>query len=317
MARIRLLEAEELKPGETAWVQLLLDRPVATVNGDHFIIRSTTDTFGGGRRVDAHARRLRRFRPDVIEGLKVKEGGSTEDIVLALLDGSRPASPSAVSEQSGLSRAEVESAIDSLVGQGQVVRIGQREDSALLTRSAWQKLVDRAAGIVREYHSRFPTRPGIPRVELLNKLASRAHSQAILAELIRQGVVAEEGLNVRLPEHQVQLTPAQQDRMDAFLKSLKENAYMSPGDLIPEPDVLNLLIEQQEVVKVAEGVVFSTEAYSDMVEQVTARIREQGKVSLAEVRDMFGTSRKYAQGLLEHLDSRKVTRRVGDERVLH
>ena len=317
VVRVRLLEGDEMKPGETAWVQLLLDRPVATVNGDHFIIRSTTDTLGGGRIVDGHAKRLRRFRTEVVEGLKVKEGGSTEEIVLALLAGSRLASVSTVSEQSGLPRAEVQSAIDALIDQEEVVRIGQREDGALLTRTGWQNLADRAAGLVREYHGRYPTRPGIPRVELANKIASKAHSQAILAGLVGQGVVVEEGLNVRLPEHRVQLTEAQQDRMDAFLKSLKENPYMSPGDLVPEPDVLNLLIERQEVVRVAEGVVFSTATYNDMAETVTAHIRAHGKVSLGEVRDMFGTSRKYAQGLLEYLDSRKVTRRVGDERVLY
>ena len=317
VARIRRLEGEQLKPGETAWVQLLLDRPVAALNGDHFIIRSTTDTYGGGRITDAHASRLRRFRPDVIDGLNIKEGGSTEEVVLALLDANRPTSPSAVSERSGLPRAEVASAIDSLIDQGEVVRIGQQEDSTLFTWSGWQKLADRAAGLVRDYHGRFPTRPGIPRGELANKLVSKTHSQPVLTALVGQGIVVEDGPNVRLPEHRVHLSRVQEDSMDQFLKSLKESPYNPPATLIPEPDVLSLLIEQREVVKVAEGVVFSTAAYDAMVERVTAHIGEQGKVSLAEVRDMFATSRRYAQGLLEYLDSKKVTRRVGDERVLY
>jgi len=71
------------------------------------------------------------------------------------------------------------------------------------------------------------------------------------------------------------------------------------------------------VVKVAEGVVFSTKAYDEMVEKVTNHLKANGKVTLAEVRDMLQTSRKYAQALLEHLDGKKVTRRVGDERVLY
>jgi len=78
-ARIRLLEIEELKPGESGWVQLLLDRPLAIVDGDHFIIRSTTETLGGGVIIDAHARRLPRFKPGVIETLKVREKGSPEE----------------------------------------------------------------------------------------------------------------------------------------------------------------------------------------------------------------------------------------------
>ena len=68
--------------------------------------------------------------------------------------------------------------------------------------------------------------------------------------------------------------------------------------------------------KVSDSVVFSTSAYNEMVERVTLHIKTRGKVSLAEVRDLFKTSRKYAQAFVEHLDGEKVTRRVGDERVL-
>ncbi len=70
------------------------------------------------------------------------------------------------------------------------------------------------------------------------------------------------------------------------------------------------------MVKVADGVVFSASAYKEMVDKVMAYVKEHGKVTLAEVRDLFGTSRKYVLALMEHLDEQKVTRRVGDERVL-
>jgi selenocysteine-specific elongation factor len=115
----------------------------------------------------------------------------------------------------------------------------------------------------------------------------------------------------------VRLTPEQQARVDAFLSSLKQNPYSPPGDLVPEPDVLRLLVEGRQVVKVAEGVVFASETYDEMVARLTAHIRANGKVTLAEARDMFHTSRKYAQALLEHLDGEKITRRIGDERVLY
>ena len=70
------------------------------------------------------------------------------------------------------------------------------------------------------------------------------------------------------------------------------------------------------MVKVSDSVVFSTSAYNEMVEKVVAHIKVQRKVTLAEVRDLFRTSRKYAQAFMEHLDERKITRRIGDERVL-
>jgi selenocysteine-specific elongation factor len=70
MARLRLLEADELKPGGSGWAQLALERPLAIINGDRFIIRSPMETLGGGGIVEAHAKRLRRFRPEVIENLR-------------------------------------------------------------------------------------------------------------------------------------------------------------------------------------------------------------------------------------------------------
>jgi selenocysteine-specific elongation factor len=132
-----------------------------------------------------------------------------------------------------------------------------------------------------------------------------------------QDVIADEGIAVRLLEHQIKLTQAQQTKTDAFLRSLKDNPYAPPSDLIPEPDLLKLLMEQRQVVKVANDVVFAAPVYDEMVEKVTSRIKNQGQITLAEVRDMFQTSRKYAQALLEHLDGKKITRRVGDARVLY
>jgi selenocysteine-specific elongation factor len=317
IAKVRLLEADELKPGESGWVQLLLDRPVAVVNGDHFIIRSSTDTLGGGRIIDSHARRLRRFRPQVIQALEVKEEGSTDEVLLSLLESRQPLLLAALASASDLPAGEVGSVIVGLVEQGRVVSIGQSEQRLLFTETGWQRMVGKATGLIRGYHQKYPARSGIPRVELGNKLGTRAQSQALLAGLIERGIVVEEGQSVRLPEHKVQLTPAQQSQVEVFLKSLKDNPYTPPGELIPEADILGQLIARQDVVKVAEGVVFSTAAYNEMVEKVTAHLKAKGKVTLAEARDMLKTSRKYAQALLEHLDGKKITRRVGDERVLY
>ncbi len=317
IAKVRLLEGDELKPGKAAWAQLLLDRPVAVVNGDHFVIRSTTDTLGGGKIIDSHVRRLRRFRSAVIEGLRVKEEGTTEEVIMALLETKEPMKLSAFLSRSDLPVSEAQTAIEALIQQKKVLGIGQGENSLLFTMSGWERLAQKAVAAAQEYHRRFPARGGMPKVELGNKLKSGAHSPVIISKLVSEGVLTEEGLVVRLPEHEVQLTQAQQGKIDAFLKSLAQNPYAPPGDLIPEPDLLNLLIEQRQVVKVSEGVVFATSAYNEMVERVTAHLEAQGKITLAEVRDMFHTSRKYAQALIEYLDSQKITRRVGDERVLY
>ena len=317
MAKVRLLEGEELKPGDITWAQLLLDRPVAVVNGDHFIIRSPTETLGGGKVVDSHAKRLRRFRPAIIQSLRVKGEGTAEEIIMALLETKQPWELSALLAQSDLPVSDAQSVIGTLIQQKRVVRIGQKEPCLLLTRSGWERLAQKAVTLVRDYHQRFPARVGMPKVELSNKLGAGIHSSAILSRLLEEGVLVEEGLAVRLPAHRIQLTPAQQAKIDAFLDSLAQNPYAPTSELRPEPDLLNLLVQRHEIVKVSDSVVFSTSAYNKMVEEVTAHIKAQGKITLAEVRDMFKTSRKYAQAFLEYLDSKKITRRAGDERVLY
>ncbi|MDO9333139.1 MAG: selenocysteine-specific translation elongation factor [Dehalococcoidales bacterium] len=310
--RIRLLDAEELKPGESGWVQLILDRAVPVVDGDHFVIRSTTETLGGGVIVDAHARRLPRFNPDTIESLNVREKGSSSDLLLALLDSKRLMEQSEVLAQVSLPPDEAVKAIDDLLAQGLVWRLGQ---SLLLSVSGWNGVVEEVRRVTQEYHGKFPTRTGIPRVELANRLKLGKHAPMVLEKLVADGVLVDEGMAVRLLEFTVRLTATQQAKVDSFLKALAENPYSPPTELIPEPDLLALLVERKQVVKLSDSVVVSKKTYDDMLGRVLAQLKANGKITLAEVRDMFQTSRKYAQAFLEYLDGEKITRRVGDERL--
>jgi selenocysteine-specific elongation factor len=317
MAKVRLLEEDELRPGDSTWAQFSLERPLAIIRGDRYIIRSPMETLGGGGIIDAQARRLRRFRPEVIENLKAREGGTTEEVIMALLETKQPLELSALLAQCNLPADEADAAIESLIHQGRIVAMGEGENRLLLTASGWHGLADKAVAVLADYHKKFPTRSGMPKVELSSRLKLGNYILAALENLVSQGILVEEGGHLRLPSHKVQLTPLQQAQIDAFLKSLTQNPYAPPGELIPENDLLNMLIEQGKVVKVSDNVVFSTPAYNEMVGKITAQIKDKGKLSLGEVRDMFGTSRKYAQALLEYLDREKVTRRVGDDRVLY
>lgn len=317
MAKVRLLEKERLEPGDDGWAQLTLDRPVAVVKDDRFIIRSPMETLGGGTIIDPHARKHRRFRPAVIQSLKAKESGTAQEVIMAALETRQPLEQGSLLAQCDLPASEAQPAIEDLIQREEVVSIGRGEYCLLFTRPGWERLVEKAVAAVQGYHHRFPVRPGMPKAELESKLKLPIRSStAVLQRLFDEGVVIEEGTAVHLPSHQIRLTPEQQARFDAFLKSLAGNPYAPPTDLIPVPDLLNLLVEQRRVVKVSDSVVFAASAYDEMVRRITAYIEEKGKVTLAEVRDMFGTSRKYAQAILEDLDEKKITRRTGDERVL-
>jgi len=316
MAKVRLLEAEQLALGKTAWAQIALNQPLAAVKGDHFIIRSPMETLGGGRIIDAHPRRLRRFRPDVLDNLKAREEGTAEDMVLAFLEGKPPVELSALTAQFDLTPDETRSAVQSLVQQKKIMAIGQG-NGLLMTASGWDRMAGRIVAAMEDYHRQFPARPGMPRVELGSRLKLGASSPDVFRKLVEEGTVVEEGGAVRLPYHKVRLSTEQQSKMDAFLRALEQNPYSPPTDNLPGPELLNLLTEQGKVIKASEDVVFSSRAYQEMTEKITSRIKERGQITLAEVRDLFQTSRKYAQAILEYLDRKKITRRVGDVRVLY
>jgi selenocysteine-specific elongation factor len=315
MAKVHLLEKEKLDSGDISWAQLTLTEPVALVKGDHFIVRSPMDTLGGGYIVNSHAPRHRRFRAAVIKALKVRGEGAIEDNIVATLEAKQPLELERLAVQCGLAVDEVLGVVAGLMKGGKVVAVGQGEHSLLFASSGWERLVKKAEGAVENYHQRFPTRSGMPKGELGNKLGLSPNSP-VLQRLFDDGILVEEGATVHLPSYQIRLSQQQQAKIDAFLSALNQNPYSPPGDIILEPDLLNLLLEHQQVVKVSEGVVFSTSAYNEMVDKVMAHTKAKGKVTLAEVRDILGTSRKYAQALLEYMDEKKLTRRVGDERVL-
>ena len=315
LAKSHLLDREELAAGDTAWAQFALDQPVAAVKGDHFIIRSPMDTLGGGIIVNAHAKRHRRYRSEIIKNLETIEKGTAEDIVTAALEAKQPIELHELMIQCNLSGKEAQEIISKLIERKQVIQIGQGKNTILFTGDGWKRLTKKAENAVEDFHSKYPTRPGMPKGELSSKLGLSPHSP-VLETLFTYNILVEEGGNVRVPSYAVQLNPKQQEKIDSYLKSLNENPYAPPGDVALEIELLNLLIEQQKVVKVADGVVFAKPVYDEMVSRVLDRARERGTITLAEVRDMFNTSRKYVTALLEYMDEKKLTRRVGDARVV-
>ncbi len=318
VARVRLLEKDDMKPGETGWAQLVFAAPAAVVKGDMFIVRSPVETLGGGDIVDAYPRRHRRFQAAIIEGLAAREKGSPEDVLLATLQAREPIDVAELAHRASVSPGEAQQAVDALISQKRAVILGEKgPHAALYSAAGWQRLSGSVSQALAAYHRQFPLRSGMPREELRSKLkASAALFTPMVQVLVRDGVLVEEARSVRLPSHRVQLSPAQKAATDAYLAALGQNPYYPPGDLSIAAELLDVLIDQREVVKVAENVVFTGAAYREMADRILGRMKQNGKITVAEVRDMFGTSRKYAMAFMEHLDEQKITRRVGDERVL-
>lgn len=317
LAKVRLLDAEKLPAGETGLVQLLLDRPVAVVKGDRFIIRSSVDTLGGGEIIDAHTKRLRRFKEQIIESLEVKEGGTLDDVIIARIETAQPVELAAFIRESNLSGEETISVIESLLEDGRIVAAGKENQRLLYTAGGWNRLVTQLRKVLEEYHRKNPVKPGMAKAELGSRLKLGKQAPDIWQKLASEGIISEEGSAIRLDSFRMTLSSSQQQIIDNYLRAIGENPYSPPGDIVPEPDLLNMLISENKVVKISGNIVFSRAAYDDIVDKIVAHIRDNGTITLPGVRDLFGTSRKYAQAIVEHLDEKKITRRVGDDRVLY
>jgi selenocysteine-specific elongation factor len=333
IARTRILGGQNIQPGETGWAQLRLADPIAVVRGDRFIIRqpSPSWTIGGGTIVDPYPRRRhRRFHRPTIERLKSLASDTPADIVLGTLYKQEPIEARRAVRRSQLEPEKAAAALDELIETRKVIVLdGAPADARdllnssahLISTAGWARLMDRMERTVASYHATYPLRLGMPREEI----SSRLHLEGPLSNVAIERALAEgrielEAGTLRLPTHRVDFTPEQQRKIDKVLTAFRRDPYMPPstGDVEAElgSDVLFALLQQGVLEQVSEDVLFLTETYEDMVRQVLAHIREEGSVTVAEARDRLETSRKYALALLEHLDDERVTRRVGDRRVL-
>ncbi len=320
-ARVRLLDVDVLRPGQEGWAQIHLQEPVPTVKGDLFVIRSSEDTLGGGKVVDPHpARRHRRYVEATIQRLMAMGEGIGEDALLNVLEHQGPCDINTLSQRANLSKVEAVARTMELAQEGQLVLLGDgssQRESLVYSTGAWEALRGKVSQALLSYHRQHPLHKGISREELRSRLGLSSQTlPRVLRRLAEQGDLVEGGAHVGLPNHSVTLNASQQRQVDDYVRALESEPYSPPTDRSLDPELLALLIDEGKVVKVNETVVFGSTAFKDMVEKIVAHAREQGKITVAEGRNLFGTSRKYMLPLLEYLDQQHVTRRVGDERVL-
>ena len=339
VARTRLLDAEVIPPGGEGWVQLRLRQPAAVAAGDRFILRqpSPSRTLGGGQVVNPHpGRRHRRFRSETIAGLETLARGQPTDILLQRLQEREPAGAREVVSASGLEEEIALGALEELLATGQASFLGLGEVAVpaaqavagnryLVSAAGWRQLTEQLQAVLADYHRQYPLRLGMPREELKSRLQPRRPwpgrlFNELVGRATAEGVVAEVEGAVRTVDHVVRFTPQQQKQVDAVLGRFRAQPYTPPS--VAEatasvgPDVLQALIEANTLTRISEDVLFLTETYEQIVARIMTHLRAEGSITVAQVRDLFGTSRKYALPLMEHLDERRLTRRVGDARVL-
>lgn len=325
-----LLDRDILRPGEAGWVQLRLARPLAIVRGDRCIVRipSPSLTIGGGRIVDAHPHHHRRFRADVIQHLETLSRGTPAELLIQAADPNGPIEWDALQRQSGLEQALALQALQESLKAGTILHLGTTtlnlaeptKDTLLISASAWNNLTGRINTLVHTFHTRNPLRTGILREELKSKLGIRSPRtfNAVLQQATSDGLIVITDMIVHLPGFTPKLTPPQRQIVDKLLHAFAATPFSPPARADWEtigPDLLTYLVESGQLVRVSSDVYFSHDGYLKLVEWTTHLLDADGEVTVASLRDQFATSRKYALALLEHLDERKLTRRVGDVRV--
>jgi selenocysteine-specific elongation factor len=308
-ATLRLLDRDELRAGQEAWAQLKLDAPLAVVRGDRFVLRTPEDTVAGGVIVDAAPQRHKRNDAPTLAALEALLSDAPEDLVLAALRRSEFTSAAAIAAAARLAPDVTARAVDALVARGAVVRIGD----ALATASRAAAVARQTVEILRAYHEAQPLRPGMPAQDLRGRLglsreAFDAASSGWEGVRVRDGVAALADFAPAPPE-------GERAQIEAWLAALRASPYAPPANRAPSPAALAWCVRTGAVVDCGGGLVFDARAFDEMTDKVRAHVAREGAITVAQARDLFGTSRKYAQALLEELDRRRVTYRDGDRHV--
>lgn len=313
-ARLRLLDREEIFPGDEAWALLQLDQPVAVAEGDRFVIRTPNETAAGGVvvMVEPPVRRVR--GAGLIALLEQRLAGTPEQKVLArLMEG--PSTAGALPAATALTSEQVAAAVDALGAAGDVAEV-----RGTLYATAWVLArVDDAAAVVREGLHERPLRATVPQEHLRSRLRLDANAfRTVLGRAIEEARLEARGdTEVTLPGYEVTLTSAQTTEVERFLAGLRETRHALVAEAgFSDPELAHYLVESRGVHDLGDGVLLDGGAFEELTARLTEHLRTADQVTLAEARDLLGLSRRYAQAYLEHLDALGITRRVGDARQL-
>ena len=284
------------------------------------MLRSGDATIAGGRIVDTRPRRHHRNDASTLEALQRLLEGSPDDALLTMLQRLEPIAWAELRGRLDLATATAEASLDRQLEAGAVVTLdsGARGDaSTLMTEAGHGAIQQRATRFVTDFVEQQPLSGGIPREDLRSRLGLNPRAFTILEQrLLESDTLTSTGGALDLPGRSPELSEAAQAQIDSLLNRLGEQGVRPEATPDIDPLLLQHLEARGEIVRLGAGVILLQPVYDEMVEQTRALLAETERATLAEVRDRIGTSRKIAQAFLEDTDRRRITRRVGDQRIL-
>jgi len=333
-ATLALLEGNDLAPGGHQLGQLFLAEPVVAVYGQPFVIReeSPPATLGGGRVLQPLARRVRRRDLAALARLnRLRSADPLERLSAALAFlGLKPWTERGLSAQTGLPIDQVARVLDQLTATGALVEVpvGPRRSLRILAEFVVD-LEDRVLRALGRLHAARPRLSAIPRAHLsaeLPDLGSDALIAGIVDRLKAQAKVVVEARTVAAKGYEPRLSQGERRLKTELLESIRKGGMSPPeaADLAAAagvraavvPELLALLRDEQKLVELSSALYLDFDVEAELRRKVIERLAAGSTMTMADLRDLLGTTRKYAVPIGEYLDRIGLTRREGDVRKL-
>ena len=332
IGKVILLDCEVVEAGQEALVQIRFDDPICVKRNDKFIIRfySPVETFGGGTILNPAADKHKRGQEDIIESLRLKKTGTDMEILEQMVNEESRRFPEAkdLAAWMDLTVSEAEQMLDTLRNKKKILHLN---DGSFVGKAYWEKVSELANQVLAHFHRENPIVEGMDREELKSRLAERMHlksgkkAEALMAELEKRKGITIQGSIVSVAG----FTVSYSDEASQMMTDM-ENIYKKAGIEVPSTDelvgaykdrkqarqVLSELTKKGILVKAGTGVLMHKEHWDRALSVLRDHLASHPQITLGEFRDLLGTSRKYAVMLLETYDQMKITKKIGDARVL-
>lgn len=333
LARIVLLDKDELSPGEECYAQLRLEETIVAKRGDRFILRfySPMFTIGGGEILEPNPRKKKRYDEKAIEELKLKETGDIKDVIENIILDNSKAFPTIkeISTSTAMLEDKVKEDVMNLKKEGKVVIFNLTKDLHVIHIDYYNDLKSKIINHLESYHKKFPLRLGMLKEEIRSKYLGNIKpliGEKFIDLLIEEGYVEQHKENIYIKGFKVQYNEEQNAIKEKIINNLKSYGFTSPkvDDLIKSigydkkevEEVLLSLINNGDIVKLNEDVYLYEETIRKSITLIKDYLEKNTFITVAQFRDMLDTNRKTALALLEYLDQIKITKRDGDKRLL-
>lgn len=330
IATVVLLDRDELKPGESCFAQIRLDRPLAVLMRDRFVLRSYSPVraIGGGKILNALPLKKKRHSKKVLEELEVFNSGDlagiTEQFVsLGRFQGVEHANLPFLTNSRESALKDI---LQQLLSRRKIFQY-DRERKVYIHRDFYDEARREILDTLGAYHRNNPLKAGLSKEELRSRTAGARNPKLfnyMIGQLVQEALVARDQEVLHLSEHKVTLGQDQEKVREEIETAYREGGLQPPyfkeiKDRFPEStarDVLHIMTKEGVLVKVKEDLYFHRRAVDDLQERLVAFLKENGEITTPQFKEMSGVSRKYAIPLIEHFDLNQLTVRVGDNRVL-